>query len=101
MERQYFVYIMASSARTLYIGVTNDLERRVFEHKEGLVEAFTKRYRVKKLVYHESTSDIRSAIEREKQLKSWRRSKKVELVESQNPEWKDLALCWYGRAQDA
>jgi len=93
---QYFVYIMASRARTLYIGVTNDLERRVFEHKQGQDGSFTSKYNVTKLVYHDSTSDVGSAIAREKELKGWRRSKKVALVESMNPEWKDLALRWYG-----
>lgn len=94
--RGYYVYIMASSRRTLYIGVTNDLERRVMEHKQGQSNGFTSKYNVTKLVYHESTSDVRAAIEREKELKGWRRGKKVALVESMNPEWKDLALRWYG-----
>ena len=94
--RQYYVYIMASRAKTLYIGVTNDLERRVFEHRQGHHGGFTSKYNVTKLVYHESTSDVGSAIAREKELKGWRRSKKVTLVESMNPEWKDLALRWYG-----
>ena len=93
--REYYVYIMASSHKTLYIGVTNDLERRVMEHKQGQSGGFTGKYNVSKLVYHEQTSDVRSAIEREKQLKGWRRGKKVDLVESINPEWKDLALKWY------
>ena len=92
---QYYVYIMASRGRTLYIGVTNDLERRVLEHKEGRNQGFTARYSVSKLVYYDSTTDIRSAIAREKELKGWRRSKKVELVESVNPEWKELAREWY------
>ena len=94
--REYYVYIMASSRRTLYIGVTNDLERRVMEHKQGQSNGFTSKYNVTKLVYHESTSDVRAALEREKELKWWRRGKKVALVESMNPEWKDLALRWYG-----
>jgi putative endonuclease len=76
--------------------VTNDLERRVFEHKQGHPEGFTSKYHVTKLVYHDSTSDVGSAIAREKELKGWRRSKKVALVESVNPEWRDLALRWYG-----
>ena len=92
---QYYVYIMASRGRTIYIGVTNDLERRVFEHKEGLTAGFTAKYKITKLVYFEDTNDVRAAIEREKQLKTWRRSKKVALVESANPEWKDLSLGWY------
>ena len=93
---QYCVYIMASSGRTLYVGVTNDLERRVLEHKEARKQGFTTRYNVTKLVYYDSTTDVRAAITREKELKGWRRGKKVALVESENPEWKDLALRWYG-----
>ena len=92
---QYYVYIMASRGRTLYVGVTNDLVRRVFEHKEGLTAGFTAKYKITKLVYFEDTNDVRTAIEREKQLKAWRRSKKVALVESANSEWKDLSLRWY------
>jgi len=95
VTRQYYVYIMASRGKTLYIGVTNDLERRVYEHKNGLIPSFTKKYKVTKLVYHEETSDIEAAITREKQLKGWRRSKKVTLVESVNPLWEDMALRWY------
>jgi len=94
--RQYYVYIMANPARTLYIGVNNDLERQVFEHKQGLTGGFTSKYSVSKLVYHEPTSDVGSAVIREKELKGWRRNKKVALAESVNPEWKDLALRWYG-----
>jgi putative endonuclease len=88
---QYYVYIMTNPARTLYTGVTNDLERRVFEHRERLVEGFTKRYGLTTLVYYEASSDVRSAIEREKQIKGWLRRKKVALIESVNPEWMDLA----------
>ena len=95
MTRQYYVYIMASRGKTLYIGVTNNLERRVYEHKNGLTAGFTKKYKVTKLVYHEETSDVGSAIAREKQLKAWRRSKKVTLVESVNPLWEDMGLRWY------
>ena len=91
---------MASRARTLYVGVTNDLERRVFDHKQGNIEGFTARYKVTKLVHYEATSDVHAAIEREKQLKGWRRSKKVALVETDNPEWKDLALRWYDSTLD-
>ena len=98
--RQYYVYIMASRARTLYVGVTNDLERRAFDHKQGNIEGFTARYKVTKLVHYEATSDVHAAIEREKQLKGWRRSKKAALVETDNPEWKDLALRWYDSTLD-
>ena len=83
---QYYVYIMASRGKTIYVGVTNDLLRRVLEHKEGLTGGFTAKYKITKLVYFEDTSDVRAAIAREKQLKAWRRSKKVALVESVNPE---------------
>ena len=91
---QYYVYIMASYRGTLYTGVTNDLTRRVFEHRERIVDGFTKKYNVTKLVYYEVTSDIRSAIAREKQIKGWRRSRKVALVEASNPYWVDMAEEW-------
>ncbi|MBI4272636.1 GIY-YIG nuclease family protein [Candidatus Uhrbacteria bacterium] len=92
MRKSYFVYILSSLSRTLYIGVTNDLCRRVYEHKEGLVEGFTKKYRIKNLVYYEEYYDIREAIAREKQLKSWNRSKKCVLIERFNPGWSELSL---------
>jgi putative endonuclease len=99
--RTYYVYIMASSTCTLYVGVTNDLERRVFEHKQGLVPGFTRRYGVKRLVHYEDTNDVSVAIAREKQIKGWRRSKKVDLVESMNPGWRDLSDGWYGEMEGA
>ena len=87
----YYVYILASKKNgTLYIGVTNNLIRRIYEHKEGLTEGFTKKYNVKKLVYYETHSDIKIAIQREKQMKKWYRKWKIELIEKINPEWKDL-----------
>ena len=90
-DHDYFVYIMASKKKgTLYIGVTNDLVRRVFEHKNDLVEGFTKKYKVHSLVYYEQTNDIHSAIEREKTIKKWYRQWKIDLVERKNPGWKDL-----------
>ncbi len=95
MEHQYFVYIMTNNSRTLYTGVTNDLNRRVYEHRNKLVEGFTKRYNITHLVYFEATSDIRAAIAREKQIKGWLRSKKIALIESMNPEWRDLSEGWY------
>jgi putative endonuclease len=79
----------------MYVGVTNDLHRRVYEHKAGLVEGFTKRYNINKLVYFESTTDALSAISREKEIKKWRREKKNNLVESVNAEWSDLSSDWY------
>ena len=90
-ERNYCVYIMASKSKVLYIGVTGDLPRRVWEHKSGVQEGFTKRYRVHRLVYFEQSGSVVGAIEREKQLKRWRREKKIHLIESLNPEWRDLS----------
>ncbi len=92
---QYYVYIMTNRSKTLYTGVTNNIERRVYEHKQKLVEGFTKRYNITKLVYCETTDDVRSAIKREKQIKGWLRSKKVALIESMNPQWADLSGDWY------
>ncbi len=92
---QYYVYILTNGVRTLYIGVTNDLTRRVYEHQEQLTDGFTKKYNVTMLVHYEVTTDIESAIAREKQLKGWRRSKKIDLIEASNPEWVDLSLGWY------
>jgi putative endonuclease len=88
--RDGFVYIMASITRTLYIGITNSLERRVWQHQHSDLPGFTKRYDLKRLVYFEYYEDIRDAISREKQLKGWRRSKKNALIESLNPKWEDL-----------
>ena len=88
---QYYVYIMASRSGVLYTGVTSDLNKRVGEHKEGQISGFTKRYKINRLVYYESTNEIKDAIAREKQIKRWRREKKVSLIESNNPEWDDLA----------
>ena len=87
----YFVYIMSSRSRTLYTGVTNNLERRVNEHKHGRIPGFTAKYRVTRLVYYEATPNVSAAIEREKQIKSWRREKKVALIETPNPGWDDLS----------
>jgi putative endonuclease len=92
MMKQYYVYIMTNKSRTLYTGVTNDLERRVYEHKQKLIPGFTTRYNISRLVYFEATEDIRAAIEREKQIKGWLRQKKVALIESVNPEKKDLSF---------
>lgn len=88
---QYYVYILASKRNgTLYIGVTNDLIRRTYEHRNGLIEGFTKKYGVKILVYYEIHQDINEAIKREKALKKWLRKWKIELIEKSNPHWKDL-----------
>ena len=89
--KNYCVYILTNKTNTvLYVGVTNDIKRRIFEHKENVNDGFTAKYNVNKLVYCEFTSNIESAIEREKQLKKWNREKKIKLIEEQNPEWKDL-----------
>jgi len=93
--RQYFVYLMTNKSGTLYVGVTNNLERRIFEHKNSLIEGFTKKYKINKLIYYEETNDVLTAIAREKQIKGWRREKKIALIESTNPEWKDLSEDWY------
>jgi putative endonuclease len=90
----YHVYIMSSPSRTLYTGVTNDIVRRVHEHKGGAPVSFTGRYRIRHLVYLEETDDVREAIAREKQLKGWTRSKKIAVIESSNPEWRDLGEDW-------
>lgn len=89
--KNYYVYILASGKNgTPYIGVTSDLVKRVYEHKNSLVDSFTKKYKIHDLVYYETTNDVRSAIEREKHLKKWLRKWKVELIEKFNPSWKDL-----------
>lgn len=89
----YYVYIMASCRNgTLYIGVTDDLERRVAEHKSGKIDGFTKRYDIHMLVYYEETGDIYEALQREKRLKKWNRQWKIRIIEEFNPEWKDLAV---------
>lgn len=97
--RQYYVYILASQRnRTLYIGVTNDLIKRVWQHKNKVADGFTKKYAVDKLVYYETTENIESAILREKQLKNWHRQWKINLIQSKNPEWRDLyqqIIEWY------
>ena len=91
----YYVYIMTNwSNGVMYVGVTNDLKRRVYEHKNKLSESFTSKYNIDKLVYFGHTGDVRSAIAREKQIKGWNRQKKRELVESENPRWEDLTLGW-------
>ncbi len=93
--REFYIYIMASQSGTLYIGVTNNVKQRVYQHKEHLVGGFTDKYNIDKLLYVETTSDPLSAIRREKQLKRWRREKKISLINSQNPDWNDLAADWY------
>ena len=90
-----FVYILSNwDDSVLYIGVTSNLPKRLYEHRNGLVDGFTKKYNVHKLVYYEETSYLRSALEREKQLKGWTRAKKVALIQTMNPQWKDLSANW-------
>lgn len=90
-DKQYYVYILTNYTNTvLYTGVTNNLVRRVYEHKEHLVKGFTLKYNVNKLVYYEATEDVNSAISREKQIKAGSRQKKIDLINNFNPEWKDL-----------
>ena len=91
----YYVYIMSSRYRALYTGVTNDLLRRVDEHRHKLVDGFTKRYNITRLVYFESFTHVRDAIAREKQIKAWSRQKRIALIRSTNPEWNDLAKDWF------
>ena len=91
----YFVYILTNwDDSVMYIGVTSNLPRRLYEHRNGMADGFTKQYRVHKLVYYEHTNDVYSAISREKQLKKWNRSKKNFLVQQMNPDWKDLSADW-------
>jgi putative endonuclease len=92
MDKTYYVYILSDGFHgTLYVGVTNNLARRIYEHKNGLVEGFTKTYGIKKLVYYESHRDVTNAIQREKCIKRWKRIWKIRLINFQNPGWKDLS----------
>ena len=91
MVKTYYVYIMTNRSKTLYVGITSELVRRVYEHKLKLLEGFTKKYNITKLVYFENTTDVMAAISREKQIKGWLRRKKIALIESANPNWKDLS----------
>ena len=95
MNNQFYVYIMTNHRGTLYTGVTNDLARRVYEHRQKFVRGFTSRYNLTKLVHYETTDDIESAISREKQIKGWVRRRKIALIESMNDNWSDLAQGWY------
>ena len=93
---QYYVYILTNASRKLYTGVTNDVQRRVYKHKNKLVPGFTSKYNLAWLVYYEATNDVTAAISREKQIKGWLRKKKLALVASMNQQWQDLASDWYG-----
>jgi len=94
MNKNYYVYILSNYSKTLYTGVTNNLQRRIFEHKNKLFKGFSSKYNLTKLVYYEVAEDINSAIKREKQIKGWLRKKKIALIESDNLEWKDLSEEW-------
>ncbi len=93
--KRYFVYIMSSLTGTLYTGMTNNLERRVFEHKQKSFPGFSTKYNVTRLAYYEETDDVQAAIAREKEIKGWRRSKKIDLIKRVNPKWEDLAADWF------
>lgn len=93
-DHHYYVYILASESGTLYIGVTNNLERRVSEHQQKIIKGFTEKYNCHRLIYYENFSNVNDAIAREKQLKKWRREKKESLVKTINPTWKDLSQEW-------
>ncbi|MFC1502542.1 GIY-YIG nuclease family protein [bacterium] len=95
MTIQYYVYIMTNRSGTLYTGVTNNVMRRVYEHKHKLVKGFTQKYNITQLVYYEMIESIESAINREKQIKGWIRKKKIRLIEEENPYWEDLSVGWY------
>jgi putative endonuclease len=99
--RQYYVYILSNQSRTLYTGVTNNLERRMYEHKMKLASGFTKKYGIDRLVFYETTSDVKTAITREKQIKGWTRNKKIGLIESNNPEWDDISDGWFNRSDSS
>ena len=98
-DRSYCVYILASRSRNLYTGVTDNLERRMIEHREKLIPGFTSRYNIFRLVHFEVFSDIRYAIAREKEIKAWRREKKIWLIQKTNPQWDDLAADFFGQRQ--
>ncbi|MBN2031038.1 GIY-YIG nuclease family protein [bacterium] len=101
MRRKYYVYILTNKKnRVLYIGVTNNLPRRIWEHKQKLVKGFTHKYNCTKLIYFEETESVYSAIEREKQLKNWRREWKIDLISEMNPNWEDLAVKYHMFGED-
>ena len=93
-NKQYFVYILASKSGTLYTGMTNNLQRRIYQHKNKLIAGFTAKYNVNRLVHYEIFNDVRDAIAREKQIKGWLRKKKIALIEAMNPKWQDLSEEW-------
>jgi putative endonuclease len=96
-RRYFYAYILTNRSQSLYVGVTNNLHRRVWEHKFGNGSEFCKRYKIERLVYYESFDDVRNAIDREKRIKGWLRIKKIQLIVSVNPTWSDLSEEWYER----
>jgi putative endonuclease len=94
MHKTYYVYILAIKSRMLYIGMTSSLIKRIWEHREKVVDGFAEQFNIDRLVYFEETNDVMAAIEREKQLKKWRRDKKIMLIELKNPTWEDLSAGW-------
>ena len=94
-EGRYYVYILGSYSGTLYIGVTGNLRRRIWQHKEHAIDGFTAEYDVTRLLYFETDHEVLNAIAREKQLKGWARAKKIALIENENPRWEDLSSKWY------
>ncbi len=94
-EWRFYVYIIASKSRVIYTGMTGNMRKRIFEHRNDLVDGFTKKYRCHRLVHWESFDDVRNALNREKEIKGWRRSRKVALIEETNPTWEDFAAKWY------
>lgn len=93
-KKQYYVYIMTNKSKTLYVGITNNIEKRVYEHKNKFVPGFTKKYNITRLIYFETFADVYSAIAREKTIKGWLRKKKIELITKANPDWQDLSRQW-------
>ncbi len=96
---KFWVYIMASRSRVIYVGMTGNLDQRVWDHKTGAIEGFTRKYRCHRLVHCECFDDVRYAIAREKEIKAWRREKKVKLIKATNPTWEDLAAEWFADLQ--
>lgn len=91
MNRNYYIYILTNKSNTLYVGVTNDLQKRIWEHKEKIVSSFSSKYNLNKLIYFEEYKNVGEAIKREKQIKGWVRKKKIKLIKTKNPEFKDLS----------
>jgi len=94
--KTYYIYVMTNKSGTLYAGVTGNIKARVWQHKNGLVEGFTTKYNITRLIYYECFGDVSSAIAREKEIKGWVRRKKLDLIASVNPQWDDLSGDWYG-----